>query len=205
MTSLNKKKNKAGFTLVETIVVLALYTIIMLAVTTGIHNMYRYNAYTFAQAYQVQNARIGMQSLIRDIREMTYADDGSFPLVTMEDNKIAFYSDIDRDDSVEYVEYELTDTILTKSVFNATGSPPVYDTGSPDEFYTMSRYVQNLNQGTSTFSYYDNNGIGIASSTNLIDVRYIKAQIIVNIDPIRDPGEYMLRSSAALRNLKDNL
>lgn len=205
MTSLNKKKNKAGFTLVETIVVLALYTIIMLAVTTGIHNMYRYNAYTFAQAYQVQNARIGMQSLIRDIREMTYADDGSFPLVTMEDNKIAFYSDIDRDDSVEYVEYELTDTILTKSVFNATGSPPVYDTGSPDEFYTMSRYVQNLNQGTSTFSYYDNNGIAIASSTNLIDVRYIKAQIIVNIDPIRDPGEYMLRSSAALRNLKDNL
>jgi hypothetical protein len=31
------------------------------------------------------------------------------------------------------------------------------------------------------------------------------AKIIVNIDPVRDPGEFMLKSSAALRNLKPNL
>lgn len=186
--------------------VVALYSLMMIVVTTGIHNMYQYNSYTFAQAYQVQNARLGMQSLVRDMREMAFADDGSFPLVIMEPNMIGFYSDIDRDNSVEYVEYELiASTTITKSVFNATGSPPVYDTDNPDEVYTLSRYVQNLNQATSTFFYYGNSGNVISSSTDLIDVRYIEAQIIVNIDPIKDPGQFMLRSSAALRNLKDNL
>lgn len=203
----NYSRNKyRGFTLAETIVTTALFGLIMIAVTTAIHNIYRYNAYTFAQAYQVQNARIGLQSLVRDIREMTFADDGSFPLVIMESDKIGFYSDIDRDDSVEYVEYELIDpTIVTKSVFNATGSPPTYNTSAADDVYTLSRYVQNVVQSLPVFKYYDSNGTELVSSDDILDVRYVEVEIIVNIDPIRDPGQYQLRSSAALRNVKDNL
>ena len=200
------KNKKTGFTLVETIVVVALFTVLMLVVTNSINSMYRYNSYTFAQAYQVQNARKGIQTLVRDIREMTFADDGSFPLARMESDLIGFYSDIDKDNSVEYVEYELVaSTTLHKRIYNATGSPPVYDTSTPDKTFILSEYVQNIIQGTSTFSYFNNVGTQVSSSTNLVDVRYITAQIIVNIDPIRDPGQYMLRSSAALRNIKDNL
>ena len=197
---------KLGFTLVETIVSLALFTILMLAVMQSVGVMYGYNAYTLSQAYQVQNARLGMQSLIRDIREMTYADDGTFPIAIMDTDKIGFYSDIDRDNSVEYVEYELiSSSTLKKMVFNATGSPPTYDTSTPDETFTLSEYVQNINYGTSTFKYFDDEGIELFSASNLTDVRYIVVQIIVNIDPIRDPGEFMLRSSAALRNIKENI
>ncbi|MCA9366048.1 hypothetical protein KC722_00550 [Candidatus Kaiserbacteria bacterium] len=198
--------NHSGLSLVEAIVYIAVFTILSLVVTNAIHSMYQYNAYTFAQAYQVQNARLGIQGLIRDIREMTFADDGSFPLVVMDSDRVGFYSDIDRDQSVEYVEYSYSDsTTFTKEVYNATGSPPVYNLSTPDETYTLSYYVQNNLQSTSTFMYYDADGNEVASSTGLIDVRYITAQLIINIDPIRDPGQYMLRSSAALRNVKDNL
>lgn len=193
-------------TLVEMLISVALFTLLMLVVTNGIQRMYTYNAYTFSQAYQVQNARLGMQALIRDVREMTFADDGTFPLAVMEDNRIGFYSDIDRDDSVEYVEYAYSGTTtIVKSVYNATGTPPVYDTSTTTDVTTLSRYVQNNVQGTTTFKYFDAAGVEVVASSAITDVRYITSQIIVNIDPIRDPGQFMLRSSAALRNVKENL
>ena len=195
-----------GMSLAELLVTVSLFTLLMLVVTNGIQQMYVYNAYTFAQAYQVQNARLGMKAFIRDVREMTFADDGTFPLAVMETDRIGFYSDIDRDDSVEYVEFTYSaSTTIVKEIYNATGSPPVYDTSSPDETITLSRYVQNDLQATSTFFYYDESGAAVTDPNDLTDVRYIEAQIIVNIDPIRDPGQFMLRSSAALRNVKENL
>lgn len=199
-----KGDNNAGFTLVETVMTIAIYTLVMFAVMESILVFYRYNAYSFAQSYQVSSARRGMDILIRDIREMTFADDGTFPLALMEDNKIGFYSDIDRDDSVEYVEYELATTTLVKRIYGAVGNPPVYG-NTPEATHILSEYVQNLNQATSTFYYYNSDGVRATATTTVTDIVYVEAQIIVNIDPVRDPGEFMLRSSAALRNLKENL
>lgn len=193
-----------GFTLAEAVVTIAIYSLVMYAVFQSIATFYKYNAYSIAQSYQVAHARRGMDALVRDMREMTFADDGTFPLARMEDNLIGFYSDIDRDDSVEYVEYELATTTLEKRVYGATGNPPVYS-ATPEETTTLSEYVQNLNQGTSTFFYYDVNGNPATATTTVTDIVYVGAQIIVNIDPVRDPGQFMLKSSAALRNLKENL
>lgn len=174
----------------------------MFAVSESIATFYRMNAYTIAQSYQVNTARRGVEQLVRDLREMTFADDGTFPLVIMEDDRLAFFSDIDRDLSVEYVEYSLASTTLIKRIYNATGTPPVYSTSNPYETVTLSEYVQNVLQGTPIFVYYDGEGNPATATTTVTDIRYIEASIIVNIDPIRDPGEYMLRSSAALRNLQ---
>ena len=195
-----------GMTLVEMLVVVFLFSILMIALGNTVASLYKSNAYTVGQTYQVSNARRGVQALIRDVREMTFADDGTFPLARMEPHLIGFYSDIDRDSSVEYIEYELaTTTILTKRVYNATGTPVTYDTSSPDETYILSEYVQNRNQSTSTFFYYDTYGNPTTATSSVTDVRFISIQSIVNIDPIRNPGQFMLRYSAALRNVIDNI
>ena len=180
----------------------ALVSLLMFTIGSSISSFYSYNSYTIAQSYEVSQARRGIESLVRDIREMTYADDGTFPLAVMETDNIGFYSDIDRDDSVEYVEYGLAGTTLTKNVYNATGAPPVYNLGSPDEVFTISEYVQNLSQVVTTFSYFTETGTSTATST-VTDIKYVVVELVVNIDPIRDPGEFTLRSSASLRNLKD--
>jgi hypothetical protein len=185
------------------IIVIAIYTLVMFALFTSVTSFYRYNAYAVAQSYQVNQARHGMEIFVRDVREMTYADDGTYPLARMEDNLIGFYSDIDRDDSVEYVEYELSSTTLSERIYSATGTPPLYG-ASPDETRILSEYVQNLGQGTSTFEYFDANGNSATATTSVTDIVYVTAKIIVNIDPVRDPGEFMLKSSAALRNLTPN-
>ncbi len=200
-----RRNGGLGMTLVEVIVVVSMFTILSLAIFNGVVQFYQLNAYTIAQSYQIDHARRGLQYLVRDLREMIYADDGTFPLVSMASNTIAFYSDIDRDNSVEYVEYQLSSTTLYKRIFNATGSPPEYSTTTPDEVYTISEYVQNSLQSIPIFVYHDEVGAAATASTTLVDVRYVTVELIINIDPIKDPGEFMLRSSAALRNLKTTL
>jgi len=194
-----------GFSLAEAIVVIFVFTLVMFAVFQSILTFYRYNAYSLAQSYQVNHARRGMDIMVRDLREMTFADDGTFPLERTEEHVVGFYSDVDRDDSVEYVEYELVaSTTLVKRIYGATGTPPVYST-TPEETHILSEYVQNILQGTSTFAYFDSYGNELSTSSPVTDIVYIAAQLIVNIDPVRDPGEFMLKSSAALRNLKENI
>ncbi len=197
-----KRKTHHGFTLVETLVVLALFTMLSLAIANSMSSFYRMNAYTIAQAYQVDFARRGTDFMVRDLREMTYSDTGTFPLVIMQDYKVGFYSDIDRDNSVEYVEYSLASTTLYKKIFSATGTPPVYSTTTPESTTTISEYVQNQIQNIPIFVYYDDVGLPATATTTVTDIRYMTTSLIVNIDPVRDPGEFVLRSSASLRNLK---
>jgi type II secretory pathway pseudopilin PulG len=194
-----------GMTLVEVVVVIGIYTILLLAITASISSLYQTNSYAIAEADEINNARRGMTQWSRDVKELTTAEDGNFPIAIIEEHRFGYYSDTDQDDAVEYVEYILATTTLTKYSYDPTGSPATYNLTLPDKKETLSLYVQNINQGTSTFMYFDDAGTQLSSTSHLINVRYIRAQIIVNIDPNRSPGEFMLRSSIAPRNLKDNL
>jgi type II secretory pathway pseudopilin PulG len=201
----NQFRGKSGMTLVETAVAISIYVVLMLAVFSSITSLYKTNSYALEQSNEVNSARVGITQWNRDAKEMITAEDGTWPLAIIEPHRMGYYSDTDQDDSVEYVLYELTGTTLTKSVFNPSGTPVTYNLTTPDEVQTLSTYVQNINQSTSTFSYFDNGGNQLTSTSPILDVRYIRSQLIVNIDPIRNPGEFMLRSSLAPRNLKDNL
>jgi type II secretory pathway pseudopilin PulG len=200
-----QQKNQFGFTLVETLVAIGVYTILILAITSSITALYKTNSYALGQANEVDNARRGMTQWNRDAKEMTQGEDGTYPVVRIDEHEFGYFSDTDQDTNVEYVEYILASTTLTKYTYNATGTPAVYDFSQPDEEQILSLFVQNINQGTSTFLYFDETGAALSSTSPLVDVKYIQAQIIVNIDPFRSPGEFMLRSSIAPRNLKDNL
>lgn len=200
-----KQKNNAGMTLTEVVVVVGIYTILSIVIMNSIANFYRINSYTLEQSDEVENARRGMTQWNRDAKEMIAAEDGTYPVAVIDEHRFGYYSDTDQDASIEYVEYVLADTTLTKSTYEATGTPPVYDFVTPSSVDTLSLYVQNIVQGTSTFMYFDNAGTQLSSTSPIINVRYITAQLIVNIDPFRSPGEFMLRSSIAPRNLKDNL
>ena len=197
------KLQQRGMTFVEMIVVLSIFAILSIVIVNGIAAFYQYNSYTIAQSYQVNFARQGIETMIRDIREMTFADDGAFPLVSATTTSIMFYSDIDRDDSVELVEFQLTDSILRKFVYDAAGDPPSYSTSTPTEEIILSEYVNNISQGFDMITYYDETGAQATSTTNVADIRFIDVAVIINIDPVRDPGEFMLRSSASLRNLQE--
>jgi prepilin-type N-terminal cleavage/methylation domain-containing protein len=195
-----------GFTLIEVIVVTSLYTILLLVITESIVNLYQANSYSIAQSYEIDQARRGLQAWLSDVREMTYAGDGTFPVAIMEPHRLGFYSDVDQEPSIEYVEYFVATTTLYKYTYKASGSPLVYNIATPYKQEILSEYVQNLAQNINTFTYFDTNGAELATSSALLtDVKYLKIKIIVNIDPISSPGEFLLQSGTTPRNLKDNL
>ncbi len=197
-----KKQHKlAGMTLVETIVVVSIFAVLSLAIGEAISSFYRYNSYTIAQAYQVAQARRGLDSMVQDLREMTYADDGSFPLVLRSSSTVTFYSDIDKDSSVEKVSYNLAGQTLFKYIYEATGTPAVYG-ASPTETFRISEYVHNDLESVTLFTYYDSDGVAVGGS-NVSNVRSIDVELVVNVDPVREPGKYRLAAGASLRNLKE--
>ena len=195
----------AGLTLVELIVVIAINTLLMLVITFSIQSLYQQNAYTIAQSREIDNARRGLNELMRDALEMVPAQDGTFPVVVREADRFGFFSDTDQDDGIEYVEFSCSgSSTLIKATHEPTGYPASYDLSTPDRVVTLSRYVQNQTQGTSTFFYYDDSGSLLGGGALLTDVHYVQARLIINVDPFRSPGGYTLRSSVAPRNLIEN-
>lgn len=197
---------QSGFTLIEAIMVVALNTILLFVIINTITQLYKNHGYTFEQSNEIEVARRGLGTWVRDAREMTSGANGAFAIVRAGTSTIGFYSDIDKDNSIEYIEYVLgTSTTLRKYTYNPTASS-TYSTTTPSLVEVMSEYVQNGQQNVDIFRYYNSNGVLIASPQAMIsDITYITMNIIVNIDPIRSPGEFMLQGSAAPRNLKTNL
>lgn len=189
----------------EAVIVIGIYTVLSVVITNAIAEFYKTNSYTIEQADEIENARRGMTQWNRDAKELTTAANGSYPIAIIGPNTFGYYSDTDSDNAIEFVKYALIGTTLHKYTYNPIGTPPTYNLAVPDTDQILSLYVRNISQGTSTFFYYDNAGNQLSSTSPVINVRYITAQFIINIDQNRSPGEFMLRSSIAPRNLKDNL
>jgi type II secretion system protein J len=92
-------------TLIEVVVVIGLYTLLTAAIYTTVQILYQTNNYSSAQSNEIENARRGLTRLTRDLREMTYGEDGTFPVAEKNPHVVGFYSDIDKDNSVEYVRW----------------------------------------------------------------------------------------------------
>lgn len=192
-----------GFTLTESLVLVSITTIVIYTIVSSLAYFYRYNAYSIEQSFAITSARRGTENIVQDLREATYSEEGSYLLEEISANEIQFYSDIDRDNSVERLRYFLDNDSIRLTTTQATGSPPIY---ASDEQTTtvISDNVRNGSLGVDVFSYYDSSGNElVASSSNLADVRFVRLNVVVNVNPARLPRDFTLRSSATLRNLRN--
>ena len=188
-----------GMTMIETVVWISVFTFAMLALTTSVMYFYRTNNYAIEQASAVSSAQRGIENMVKTFREASYASNGAYPIVSIAPNDVVFYADVDNDSQIERVHYYVTGLTLYLGVLDPSGDPAVYV--GPETVSSLSDYVHNLDQGVTTFSYFDKNGVQIADFTKIGDVRFVTANVVVNIDPFKLPNQLTLRSSAALRNL----
>ena len=194
------RSSSRGFTMLEVGVWVGIFTFVVLAIVMTVLYFYRTNTYTIDQASAVSSAQRGVEKMIRIIREAAYASNGAYPIVSIAEHDLVFYADVDTDPFIERMHYYLAGTTLYEGVLEPSGDPPTYS-GSETAF-PLSNYVHNLDQGTTTFAYFDKNGVLVSDYAKVADVRFITVNIIVNVDPVRLPNQIMLRSSAAMRNLK---
>ena len=91
-------KNKKGFTLVEVLVSIAIFILIMLAVTKFQVSIFQSNKYTSDVITSAQDARSILRTMVQELRSAKSGSNGSYPIVQTATSSITFYSDINSDD-----------------------------------------------------------------------------------------------------------
>ena len=190
----------AGFTLVETVIVISVVTLVMGAVVSSVIYFYRVNDYAIEQAFAITSARRGVESMVQDIREATYSDIGTYPIVEMGSTTFILYSDVDRDDRVERIRYFLDGQNFKRGSIESSGSPRTYDSAN-EVVATLSDNVRNGALDKSIFEYYGKDGSELTDMSDLDALGLVRVNLVVNVNPTRLPSDFLLRSTAALRNI----
>jgi len=99
-----------SFTLIETLVAIAIFTIALGAVFGSILMLYRSHGYSWEQSQAIEEARKGVEIMTKEIREARDGEDGSYPIALAGDKEFIFFSDIDNDGKTERVRYFLGTT-----------------------------------------------------------------------------------------------
>jgi len=98
------KKDK-GFTLIETIVTISVFTMAIIAATALLLLIYRTHSYTWEEISAISEARRGIDTMIKEIREAREGANGFYAIEKADDKEFIFYSDIDNDGKPERVRY----------------------------------------------------------------------------------------------------
>ena len=197
--SIAERKTTRGFSLMEMIVVIALLGSIGIALQSAIPYFYQSNAYLFEATTALDNARRGLVTSVRHIREATYGEDGSYPITVAATSSVTFHADIDGDDAVERVRYFLLGETFYESTTNAAGSPPSY-AGQTAATSTVIQYVRN-STSTPIFRFYDENGAELSSPIDIGSVVSVQVMMQVDLNPNRLPNIYTLSGGATIRNI----
>jgi Tfp pilus assembly protein PilV len=116
-----------ALTLIEAIVAIFIFSLVIGTVSGLILTVYRSHGFASQQSMAIEEARRGIEIMVKEIREAREGEDGSYPIEKADDKELIFYSDIDNDGKTERVRYYLgtisSQTLNQKCVtFTAGGS-----------------------------------------------------------------------------------
>lgn len=199
-------KFKKGFSLIEILVVVAIFGLIMISVSKFSADVFSLGGTVRDSLSSAQDARALLKTIAREIRMASSANNGSFTIDSASTSTFSFYSDIDDDGNKEKVRYFLSGNILKKGVIKPSGNPVVYNSSGE----SVSILVNNIKNATSSiFEYFDSNYDGISSPlsipVNLSTIRLVKITLKIDADPNRAPLIRTYTTQVSFRNLKDNL
>jgi prepilin-type N-terminal cleavage/methylation domain-containing protein len=200
--------NQKGFTLLELLISISILVIITLAWNNFSIQSYRSARFGQEQLEAIRQAQKGIDTMAKELRELSVAENGSYPLELAGDQEIIFYSDIDQDVYAEKVRYFIENNELKKGVIEATGNPLTYDSNN-EIVQTISSHVRN--NELPIFIYYngdypyDTINNPLPSPARLVETKLIQVFLRININPLHAPTDFDLQTDIQLRNLKNNL
>jgi len=184
----------------ETLVVIALTSVVGVGLLGMIAYFYRSNAYLLEATSAVDSASRGVRESIRSLREATYAEDGSYPLAAVATSSATFYSDADDDAPVERIRLYLSDGVFYRGITEAAGNPPSY-AGQPEQATVIASWVKNPDT-VPVFQYFDEEGYPLTYPVDVAEVRAVYVRLDVDLNPARAPNIITLEGNATLRNVR---
>lgn len=190
-----------AFTLIETLIVIVIFVLVLGAMTALIIMGYQTHSFAFQQSQAIEEARRGIETMVKEVREARPGDDGSYIIERAEDFEFIFYSDIDKDGAIERVRYFVQGDEFKKGVIDPRGWPIKYKE-EDEKFFLLSKYVRNQ---PPIFRYFDGDLNELPPPARLKDSKLMQFYLEINVDPSRLPEDFSLQSAVQLRNLKENL
>jgi prepilin-type N-terminal cleavage/methylation domain-containing protein len=193
-----------GFTIIETIISVAVLAIIILAITLFGRATFKLESYFTASLNTVDEARRLLRPMVNEIRSASPSVLGAYALETVESSEIVFFSDVTEDGFTERIRYFFEDGYLKRGEIVPTGSPLSY--AGDEDISVLMRDVTSF-----TLNYYDENYDGITDTPLLepvspSDVRLVNIIVTVDNDPNRLPNPLgVVETNVSIRNLKSNL
>lgn len=195
----------AGFAIFEIVIVLLIGTALLTALLRFLVAGHPLAKVTYFQAQSTETARVQLKRLAKSLRELRLSDTGAYPLVSVDPQRIIFYSNVDADPLTERLRYELVGTDLERGIVEPSGDPLTYNLDQEDTTIVASTI---RNGTTPIFTYYTGSYPADPiplTPTDLTEVKYIQFNLIVDADPDADPAPVSVVSQVQLRNLKTNL
>lgn len=197
-----------GFTLIELIVAVAIFSILILGVMALISNTFTVNRQQGGLlADQDQVRKVSFQ-VMSEVRNGTSSNVGAYPIDTAGDQQLIFYANIDGGLDIERVRYFVQNGKLYKGVVKPAGNPLTYNVASETTVVVQN----NLAAGAAPIFYYYNDtydgvtGAPLVQPVNVTAVRFVRIALpIANKAGVTNTNSYTVTAMATLRNLKTNL
>lgn len=204
-TSSRKTKNQKGFTLIEVIVSVFIFSLLAYGVILLMSSLFTdYNKQS-SLLDDTDQARKVLTSFTDELRSSTTGADGSFALNQAGNTQIIFFSSVGNGGTIYRYRYYVNGTTLYRGIVAPTAN--FYNTAS--EVVTPVQ-TDLANGATPAFFYYDGNYDGttapLAQPVNLTQVKFVKMNLIIkNKAGLQGSGTFTVTAGATIRNLKNNL
>lgn len=196
-------------TLIEMLIAIIIFCLILYGSLLLLRYIYKNYGYAMEQGMSVTAAQRGLKTAVKDIRGLGQSDSGAYPIESANKFDFVFYSDIDKDGVMERVHYFKDGDKIKRGIRKPSGTPPVYAAGDQSVATEVEKVVNTAQQPL--FYFYNTNYPADQTHNPLAtpvspvaDIRLVKVDIYVNINPNRAPDNVRIESFVELRNLKDN-
>lgn len=197
-----------GFTLIETVVGIALFIVLALGVVALVSVLLTTVRQQGGLLADSDSARKVAFGIVSELRNASNSSVGAYALSAAGDQTITFYSNVDGGSDVERVRYYIQNGSLYRAVLKPTGSPYVYNAANE----VVTEVQKNVANGANRlFYYYDGTYNGVTDNflsqpITLTSVKYVKIRLqIYNKAGVKNQTSFTVTAGGSIRGLKNNL
>ena len=202
----SKEIDNKGFTLLELLVAMGIFSLVILAGTQIFIDGLRYNTIIWDQLQGQTDGRRAVKEVVDIVRKAEESSIGGYPIVLAEDTELILYANVDNDSYREKVRFWLNDTVLKRGITKPSGDPLGYD--GIENVVEIAHYIVNNIQGTPLFMYYGEDFTGsqdaLLTPADAGSIRVVKIQLEIEKDADKTPVPLHVESVVSVRNLKTN-
>jgi prepilin-type N-terminal cleavage/methylation domain-containing protein len=199
---------RRGLTLIETLMAIAIFAVGIEGFSLLFMRAWKNNSYTLEMGQSSMAVSRGVNTLVGYLRSARQSDNGSYPIISANDNDLVIYSDYNRDGITERLHIYKSNQNILMGVTNPTTSMPKTYPTADQEVKTIAVRIVNTNSEP-IFYYYDKDYAGgttqlpLETPAAVADIRLLKIHLKINIDPNRAPDNIEMQTYVELRNLND--